>query len=115
MTVGQKIKDLRIKKNLSQEDVAKSIGSTKQAIYKYETGIVTNIPIDKISMLADLFGVSPAYLMGWDSKAEKTNDAIADIVVRMRTDNEFFDVIELISNLDNDKLKLIKQMLLTFK
>lgn len=114
MTVGDKIKYLRIKKNLSQEEVAKAISTTKQSIYKYETGIVTNIPIDKISILADLFGVSPAYLMGWED-VEKTNDAIADIVVRLRKDVDFLETVELIYNLDSEKLKLVTQMLLAFK
>ena len=65
MTIGEKIKRERIRNNLSQEDVAKAIGSTKQAIYKYENGIVTNIPMDKGEMMASIFGVTPAYLMGW--------------------------------------------------
>lgn len=65
MTIGEKIKRERIRNNLSQEDVAKAIGSTKQAIYKYENGIVTNIPMDKVEMMASIFGVTPAYLMGW--------------------------------------------------
>ncbi len=50
----------------SQEDVANAIGSTKQAVYKYENDIVTNIPTDKIEKIAQLFRVTPAYLMGWE-------------------------------------------------
>lgn len=67
MTIGEKIKYLRIKNNLLQEDLAKAVNSTKQAIYKYENGIVTNIPMDKIEMMAVALNVSPAYLMGWDT------------------------------------------------
>ena len=67
MEIGHIIKLERTKNNLSQEDVAKFIGSTKQAVYKYETGIVTNIPMDKIEKMAALFGVTPSYLMGWDA------------------------------------------------
>lgn len=66
MGIGLKIKEERLRNKLSQEDVAKAIGSTKQAIYKYESGIVTNIPTDKIAKMADIFGVTPAYLMGWE-------------------------------------------------
>lgn len=68
MTVGQKIRLERKRKNLSQEQVAKAINTTKQAVYKYEQGIVTNIPADKIAKLSSLFGVTPAYLMGWDTE-----------------------------------------------
>lgn len=73
MTIGQRIKFERLRNNFSQEEVAKAIGSTKQAIYKYETGIVTNIPMDKIQKMALLFSVEPSYLMGWKER-EKTLD-----------------------------------------
>ncbi len=70
MNIGQRIKEKRTHLRLSQEDVAKAIGSTKQAIYKYESGIVTNIPTDKIARMAQLFGVTPAYLMGWEENPD---------------------------------------------
>ena len=65
MTIGKRIKQERLRLKLSQEDVAKEIGSTKQAVYKYENDIVTNIPTDKISKMAKMFGVTPSYLTGW--------------------------------------------------
>lgn len=66
MEIGYLIKKERLRNKLSQEEVAKAIDSTKQAVYKYENGIVTNIPMDKIEKMAQLFCVSPAYLMGWE-------------------------------------------------
>jgi transcriptional regulator with XRE-family HTH domain len=68
MTIGEKIKQLRIKNKLSQEALATALNTTKQAIYKYESGIVTNIPMDKITILASILGTTPAFLMGWDEK-----------------------------------------------
>jgi transcriptional regulator with XRE-family HTH domain len=68
MKIGHILKEERLRNNLSQEEVAKAIGSTKQAVYKYETGIVTNIPMDKIAQMAQLFGVTPAYIMGWEEE-----------------------------------------------
>lgn len=66
MTIGQRIKYLRLKCNLTQEDVAKKVGVAIQTIYKYENEIVTNIPSDKIEKIASALGVSPAVIMGWD-------------------------------------------------
>lgn len=71
MTVGERIKYLRKEKQLSQENLAELLKSTKQAIYKYENSIVTNIPIDKIKLLSNIFGVSPAYLMGWEDISKR--------------------------------------------
>lgn len=81
MTVGQRIKRLRLKNNLTQEDIAKKIGVAIQTIYKYENEIVTNIPSDKIERMAVAFGVSPAVLMGWDESTtpeEKPDDVKLD-------------------------------------
>ena len=65
-TRGEAIKALRKAAGLSQEELADKLGTTKQTIYKYEAGIVTNIPSDKIELMSQIFGVSPAVIMGWD-------------------------------------------------
>ena len=79
MTIGDRIKKLRIEKGLSQEVVANAISTTKQAIYKYENNIVTNIPMDKIQSLARFFNISPAYLMGWNETSETEAIAVSGI------------------------------------
>lgn len=65
MTLDKRIKELRLKANLTQEELAERIGVKKQTIYKYETGIVTNIPSDRIEQISKVFGVTPDYIMGW--------------------------------------------------
>ena len=67
MTTGKRIKQLREKMGLTQENVAKRIGVATQTIFKYEKEIVTNIPLENIQKLADIFGISPAELMGWNN------------------------------------------------
>lgn len=69
--VGNRLKALRLAKGYTQEDVGKIISRPPQNIYKYEKGVITNIPLDIIQQLADLYGVSPAYICGWtDSKSD---------------------------------------------
>ncbi len=63
-TQGQRIRETRIDCRFTQEYVAKQLGTTKQAIYKYEADLVKNIPIDKLLHLAQLFQCSPAWLQG---------------------------------------------------
>lgn len=77
MAIGERIKQLREKNKISQTELAEHIGVSKQTLYKYETGIVTNIPSDKIEEIAKKFGVSPAYLMGWEEEAKKADDLSA--------------------------------------
>lgn len=65
MSIGKQIRHLREKRGLSQEALGKAIGSTKQTIYKYENGLITNIPMDKLETISNILGTTPAYLMGW--------------------------------------------------
>lgn len=64
MTTGEKIKMLRVKKGMSQEELGKKVGVQKAAINKYEKGIVVNLKMSTIAKLADALDVTPVYLMG---------------------------------------------------
>lgn len=68
MTIGEKIKTLRESLNMTQEELAKRIHVTKQTIFKYENGIITNIPMNKITALAESLGTTPSELLGWDAE-----------------------------------------------
>lgn len=72
MTIGQRLKNRREELKLTQEAVAKKVGVAIQTIYKYENEIVTNIPLDRLELLASALEVSPAYLMGWQSSSSET-------------------------------------------
>lgn len=64
-SIGERLKALRLKSGLTQEEVGRHAHISKQTLYKYENGIVTNIPADKIELLATIYSVTPAYIMGW--------------------------------------------------
>lgn len=77
MTVGDRIRLVRLAQDVTQQELADYIGVSKQAVYKYENNIVTNIPTDKVDAIARKLNVSPAYLMGWEEELkEKTEKAI---------------------------------------
>lgn len=65
MTTGEKIKYLREELLISQTDLACDVGVSKQTLYKYENNIVTNIPSDKLELIAKFLNTTPEYLMGW--------------------------------------------------
>ena len=69
MSKGEKIKELRETFEMTQEQLANKLGTTKQTIFKYENGIVTNIPSDKIEKMANIFRVTPSYILDWPDKA----------------------------------------------
>lgn len=76
MDIGKKIKMLREQRGMTQSELAKYIKSTKQTIFKYESGIVTNIPMDKLVTIARVLDCSPAYLLGWENNNLGVNNGI---------------------------------------
>lgn len=63
MQMHERLKALRESKGLTQEQVGEVLGVKKATINKYEQGEIQNIKRSNIKKLADLFGVSPTYLM----------------------------------------------------
>ena len=80
--LADNIKRLRKEKGLTLDAVATALGTKRPTIYKYENGIITNIPGEKIEQLAEIFGVTPAQLMGWSDEDEKANYGIMPISVK---------------------------------
>ena len=76
MTVGDRIRQVRQEQDVTQQELADYIGVSKQAVYKYENNIVTNIPTDKVDAIAKRLKVSPAYLMGWEEQPEPNKPTI---------------------------------------
>lgn len=59
----ERLKILREEKGLSQQDIADLLKVKQQQYSKYEIG-VNLIPVEKLSLLADFYGVSVDYLIG---------------------------------------------------
>lgn len=68
MTIGHRIKEMRLANGLTQDELAARIHTTKQTIHKYENGIITNIPSSKVEAIANALETTPDYLMGWNDE-----------------------------------------------
>lgn len=62
MNMGDRIKELRIKNNLTQEELGEKIGVKRAAVNKWESGETKNLKRSTIKKLSDLFDVPPSYL-----------------------------------------------------
>ncbi len=62
--MGRRIRELRLEKGLSQEELGRIVGVKRAAVNKWETGQVKNLRRDTIETLSRFFDVSPSYLMG---------------------------------------------------
>ena len=57
MDIGKKIKDARLAKGLTQEELGNIVGLQKSAIAKYENGRVVNIKRSTLQKLAKALGL----------------------------------------------------------
>lgn len=72
--LARKIKQLRLEKEMTLEQVATIVGVGKSTVRKWETGAIANMKRDKIALLASALGTTPTYLMGWkESEENKTS------------------------------------------
>lgn len=118
-TTAERLKQAIEEKNMRQADLARISEVDKGAISSYLSGKYE--PKDKTTYkLAKALDVSEMWLWGYDvpkqrTQEQKNNDTLSDIVVRLRTDEDFFNVVNIINLLDDDKLKLAKQVLDAFE
>lgn len=63
-SIGDRIKEARLLRGLTQTELAERIGVKFSAVHKYEAGLVTNIPIERIEKISAVLNVSILYLLG---------------------------------------------------
>ena len=95
---------------MSADDLGRVLGKNRATIYRYENGDIEKLPLDILEPIAAALQTTPQYLMGWDEVEEK-NDALSDIVVRLRSDKAFFDAVSSIYKMDSDKLESLSAFL----
>lgn len=106
MTVGDRIRKAREEKGISQTDLAKMVGISKQTLYKYENNIVTNIPSNKIEKIADKLDVSEAYIMGWEEPDYLYTNENAEFLIevtKMAKNKDFVDRMTKYMSLVNEQ------------
>ena len=70
MSLKKNIKKYRLECKMTLDEVSEKIGVKKSTLQRYESGVISNIPSDKIEKMAEIFGIKPSTLMGWDSPNE---------------------------------------------
>lgn len=103
--------------NMRQVDLSKLSGIPKGQLSQYMTG--KYVPKKStLKRIADTLGVSELWLMGYDvpMTAETDpetvrNQVIADITLRMQTDNQYKDAVLKLDKLDQKQLAAIVAIL----
>lgn len=82
-TIGDRIADLRIRRGMTQSELGDAIGESKQTIYKYERGIIANIPLAKIEAIAKALRCPPVVLTGWDSEDKMKQEEQHNLLIQL--------------------------------
>ena len=82
------IKDIRIRKGLTQAEVAAAIGVSSVVYSRYETGS-RQPSVDTLVQMADLFGVTVDYLLGRQDIEDSTlSDFEINLLIASRKTDE---------------------------
>lgn len=114
-SVADRLRDAMDIRRKKQVDLERETGINRSAISRYLSGEYEpkNKPIYELAKALD---VSEQWLMGYNvpmerPKAQKNNDAISDIVVKLRSDEEFLSIVLKISMMDSEKRKSLNAFL----
>lgn len=106
MELGQKIKEARLQKGLTQEELGKLVGLQKSAIAKYENGRVVNIKRSTLQKLAKALD-----LRGSDLIIESNPKETATLHARVLMDAELMISIEQYYELSDEKKKMVRDLI----
>lgn len=99
-------------------DLVRDLDIPKSAVSQYLSGKSQNMDSKRLYAICKYLDISEPWLMGYDISMErtfeKTNDTLTDVLKRLRTDSDFFSVVESLNDLDAEQLRSVKQMLAAF-
>ena len=105
-----RIKELRKKKKVTQQEVAEAIGITRRGFQKWENG-ESQIKSNNAQQLADYFGVSVGYLLGYDETDQMNNlvnNELENLTQKLNQYREQYDVLKKVLS---DKLQYLDKTL----
>lgn len=106
MEIGERIKEARLSKRLTQEELGKLVGVQKSAIAKYESGRVVNIKRSTLHKLAEALD-----LKGSDLFIESNPKEAAELSARVLIDSDLREVVELYSLLSEDDKRTVQELI----
>lgn len=118
-TIAQRIRKAMDAKGKKQADLVRETGLDRGSISSYLSGKYE--PKQKaIYKLSQALDVSEAWLLGYEvpmdrSLESKKNDQLAKLVVRLRTDEGFFNTVSTLAELSAEQYQSIELLVSTLK
>lgn len=117
--VKDRLREAMRNANMTQADLVRATGLNRGTISRYLSGAVEPRH-DATHKLAIALDVSEMWLFGYDVPAERTadqkkNDQLAKLIVRMRTDADFYNLVNSIDKLNESQYRGVAQLVAALK
>lgn len=118
-TIAERLKAALDASNKKQADLVRETGLDRGAISSYLSGKYE--PKQKaLYKLAKALDVSEAWLLGYEvpmarTAEQKKNDLLAKLVVKMRTDADFYSTVAALAELNEKQYRGVKQLIAAFQ
>lgn len=101
--------------NMKPIDLSKKTGIPKSMVSYYLSG-KSEPKSDRVFAISQVLGISEAWLLGYDVPMQRTteakkNDAIVDVVSKLRSDPDFFEVVTQLAELPAEEYSSIKLLI----
>ena len=110
-------KKIRLKRKMTLLEVANALGVSEATAQRYESGEIKNLKYDTIVALANLFNVSPAYLMGWDEDPNITQEdyyndpVVAELAQQLKDRPELKVLFDASKGVSKDDIQFVINMI----
>lgn len=115
--MAKRIKEIRLKRKMTLLEVANALGVSEATAQRYESGEIKNLKYDTIVALANLFNVSPAYLMGWDEDPNITQEdyyndpVVAELAQQLKDRPELKVLFDASKGVSKDDIQFVINMI----
>lgn len=118
-SISTRLKEAMERAGVRQADLVRATGLDRGAISSYLSGKYE--PKQKaIYKIAKALNVSEAWLLGYDvpiyrTDEQKKNDQLAKLIVKLRSDEDFYTTVEAIASLSEKQFKSVKDLVAAFQ
>jgi len=106
MDVGTLIKQARLEKGYTQEELAEKVGVKKSAVAKWENGRVSEIKRSNLKKLSEALGLNPNVLLG---DIERDPVGVAEELADIYFDTDLRKMISEYQKLDRQKQAQVRE------
>lgn len=113
-----RLKEALDKKQLRAVDLTEKAGVPKSAVSFYLAG-KSKPKADRLYKIAQALDVSETWLLGYDvpmtrTLDQKKNDQLAKLIVKLRTDADFYNTVAALAELNEKQYRGVQQLIAAF-